>query len=214
MVISENIKTIIWDWNGTLLDDIDLCISAINRLLAKRNLALLNTVKYREVFSFPVKNYYEEVGFDFAREPFEIPAQEFIDIYNREVFSCGLHQGAKKILEHFHQSGKQQIVLSAMEQTALETTLHHHQIDEYFDEISGLNNHYAASKLENGKALIKRWKLNPDGICLIGDTVHDFEVAQSLGCQCILIADGHQSEERLLATGSIVLKQLRDLVSP
>lgn len=212
MVISENIRTVIWDWNGTLLDDIDLCIETINLLLARRNLTQLDTHKYREVFSFPVKDYYAKIGFDFNKEPFDIPAREFIDKYNRDVQNCSLHAGTLEVLEHFHQIGKQQIVLSAMEQRVLELTLQQNKIDHFFDEISGLDNHYAHSKIENGKILIQKMGLKADEICLIGDTVHDFEVAQELGCQCILIANGHQSEERLQATGCRVIASLTDLL--
>ena len=214
MVISEKIRTIIWDWNGTLLDDIDLCIETINGLLTRRNLPLLNFEKYREVFAFPVKDYYEEIGFDFRREPFETPAKEFIEKYNKEVVHCKLHDGVKEVLRWFQEQGKQQIILSAMEQNILEWTLQQHQITGYFNKISGLDNHYAVSKINNGKALIKTLNLNPDEICLIGDTTHDFEVARTLGCKCILVADGHQSEERLCATGSKVLKRLSKLLEP
>jgi phosphoglycolate phosphatase len=75
----KQLKSIIWDWNGTLLNDLDFCISTINILLKKRELPLLNHYSYKEVFSFPVKDYYQAVGFDFSKEDFAIPAQEFID---------------------------------------------------------------------------------------------------------------------------------------
>ena len=53
---------IIWDWNGTLLNDIELCVLTINELLERRNLTLLSVEDYREVFSFPVKNYYQKTN--------------------------------------------------------------------------------------------------------------------------------------------------------
>lgn len=212
MVVESHIRTVIWDWNGTLLNDIDLCISTINNLLFKRNLPLIDVEKYKEVFSFPVKDYYERIGFDFQKEPFEIPAREFIDAYNRAVVSCNLHSEVLTVLEKLKQQDKQQIILSAMEQSALEMTLNQHQIMNYFDIVSGLDNHYAVSKLDNGKALIKKLQLNPSEICLIGDTTHDFEVAEALGCKCILVADGHQSEERLKETGCDVIGALSELV--
>ena len=64
------IETIIWDWNGTLLNDLRLCVKTINSLLEKRSLPVLTTSSYKEVFSFPVKDYYEKVGFDFSKEDF------------------------------------------------------------------------------------------------------------------------------------------------
>ena len=57
---------IIWDWNGTLLNDRWLCVEAINQALNKRNLPMLTEGKYKDVFSFPVEDYYKKVGFDFS----------------------------------------------------------------------------------------------------------------------------------------------------
>ena len=213
MAISENIRTLIWDWNGTLLDDIDLCVETINVLLNKRKLPLLNSDSYKEVFTFPVKDYYAEIGFNFEKEPFEIPAEEYTDQYNSEVMNCSLHRGAAEILRYFQLAGKQQIILSAMEQFALMRTLEKNQIVHFFDEISGLDNHYAHSKIDNGKVLIEKMKLNPAETCLIGDTIHDFEVARELGCSCILIANGHQSEKRLQKTGCTILNDITELLN-
>ena len=64
-------KHIIWDWNGTLLDDVDIVIDCMNSLLKKRNLPLLHVDKYKDIFTFPVKDYYSQLGFDFTTEPFE-----------------------------------------------------------------------------------------------------------------------------------------------
>ena len=66
--LNGHINTIIWNWNGTLLDDISICINAINQLLSERNLNLLTIEKYREVFTFPVIDYYKAVAFDFEKE--------------------------------------------------------------------------------------------------------------------------------------------------
>ena len=61
-------KAIIWDYNGTLLNDLSIGVECINRMLTKRELPLLTTESYREVFTFPVKKYYELVGFDFNKD--------------------------------------------------------------------------------------------------------------------------------------------------
>ena len=69
--------TIIWDWNGTLLDDAEMCLEAINIMLKKRNLPELSMERYRDVFTFPVIEYYREVGFDFTLEAWDPVATEF-----------------------------------------------------------------------------------------------------------------------------------------
>jgi len=203
--------TIIWDWNGTLLNDLDLCIDSINSLLRKRSLKILDHSSYKEVFSFPVKNYYEVIGFDFTKEDFDIPAKEFIDLYDSRVESCPLHLSAVEVLEYFRKKGCLQFVLSAMKQPMLEKTLKHNHIFHFFEGVAGLNNHYAVSKVKRGKELLSEFGIDTEDAWMIGDTNHDFEVARELGIRCILVADGHQSEERLKETGAEVVSSLSEL---
>jgi phosphoglycolate phosphatase len=98
-----------------------------------------------------------------------------------------------------------------MKQNMLESTLKQNQIFGFFDGVAGLNDHYAVSKIERGEHLIAQHKLVKENTIIIGDTIHDFEVAEKLGIECILIANGHQSAERLKETGCAVLSQLKDL---
>ncbi|WP_167614466.1 HAD family hydrolase [Maribellus sediminis] len=205
-------KSVIWDWNGTLLNDLDHCIASINVLLEKRQLPLLSHNHYKEVFSFPVKDYYAAIGFDFSKEDFAIPAREFIDLYNDKVEHCSLHPAANAVLAHLQNKGNKQFVLSAMQEDMLEKTLKQQGIFDYFDAIAGLNHHYATSKIERGEQLIEQNKISKDNAVMIGDTIHDYEVAEQLGIKCILIADGHQSARRLKSTGAPVLDNLGELL--
>lgn len=204
---------IIWDWNGTLLNDLSLCISSINQLLQKRELPLLNKEHYKEVFSFPVKDYYTAIGFDFSREDFSVPAHEFIDLYEAEVKNCPLHPAANRVLSYFRDKGCRQFVLSAMHHDMLQKTLKLNGIFEYFNGIAGLDDHYAVSKADRGRWLLKEFDIEKNNTLLLGDTNHDFEVAQALGVKCILIADGHQSFQRLKSTGALVLNNLADIIT-
>ncbi len=204
-------QIIFWDWNGTLLDDLGFCISSINELLEKRNLALITPTMYREVFSFPVKDYYEAIGFDFEREEFAVPAREFIDIYENGVVKCSLQPSAIEILNYYKEKNVRQFILSAMEQNMLEKTLKQNSIFDFFEGVFGLDNHYAASKIERGKQLIEQFNLKQKDIWMVGDTTHDFEVAENLGINCILVAGGHQSGNRLGNTGATVVSNLSDL---
>ena len=206
------IETIIWDWNGTLLNDSHLSLSTINRLLKERNLKTLSHEQYLEVFTFPVIDYYRTIGFDFEKEPFELPANQYIDIYNNAVDNCGLHTGVIESLARFSSLGIRQFILSAMEQQQLNRTVMLNRIHHFFEAVAGLDNHYAVSKIEVGHKLIDSHHLNLSKTLLIGDTIHDFEVAQSLGCQCLLIANGHQSAKRLERTGAKVVKNLSEIV--
>ncbi len=205
-------NSIIWDWNGTLLNDLDICISCINNLLKNRNLPLLNRNGYKEVFSFPVKDYYAAIGFDFGKEDFSIPAFEFIGLYEKEIKNCDLHPETKNVLQFFQKKGARQFVLSAMHQDMLVETLQHNGILNYFEGVAGLGDIFAVSKIERGQQLIDEFRIEKNKALIIGDTIHDFEVARELGVHCILVADGHQSEERLKSTGTVVIPTLELLV--
>ena len=206
-------NSIIWDWNGTLLNDLDVCISSINVLLKKRNLPLIIKAVYKEVFSFPVMDYYKAIGFDFSKEDFSIPAHQFIELYEEQVKNCLLHKAATRVLQFFKEKGIRQFVLSAMHQNMLEQTLNQNGIFNYFDGIAGLNDHYAVSKIDRGRQLIEEFQIEKNNTRIIGDTIHDYEVANELGIECILVADGHQSEKRLKTTGATVVSTLGKLIT-
>jgi len=206
-------KHIIWDWNGTLLNDRWLCVDIMNRMLKKRKLPAITETTYQQVFNFPVKHYYVRLGFDFEREPFERVTVEFIDDYQNRWPECELQPGAEQVLAHYGKLGFGQSVLSAMHQELLERMIGHFGIDRNFASLLGLDDHYADGKIENGRRHIRELMLNPHDVLFVGDTLHDFEVARAIGVDCVLLASGHHSRERLAATGASVLNSVADLVS-
>ncbi len=208
----KNIRTIIWDWNGTLLNDMQICINSINKMLKERNKELISPEVYRKIFTFPVKDYYEKAGFDFTKEDFAKPAIEFIDIYTENLSSAPLFENTEKVLNFFKQKNIHQYIISAMEQESLTKSVKERNIKNYFQKITGINNHYAASKIDRAKQLIKETNIKPGEICLIGDTIHDYEVAQEIACNCILVANGHQNKERLSSLDCLVVDKLDDVI--
>jgi phosphoglycolate phosphatase len=209
----NQIRSVIWDWNGTLLNDVSVSLNSVNRLLAVRKLETITLSCYLDVFTFPVREYYEKIGFDFSNESFDIIAHQFIEIYNEAVRECGLHNEAVLVLDYIKNFGLKQYILSAMEQGLLEETVKYNNISSFFEGLYGLDNKYAVSKIDIGISLVGKYNLQPQQTLLIGDTVHDFEVAAAIGCQCILVANGHQSKYRLESTGATVIESLLELIS-
>lgn len=204
-------KTIIWDWNGTLLDDLNICIESINTMLRSRNLSVLTPEAYRDVFTFPVINYYKEVGFDFEAEPWEDAAMEFMSLYFSKLPGCGLAPGAIEALEFFRSRGYAQAIISAMQHDALVDSVGKLGISAYFDYIGGISDHYAGGKIENALKFFESRGVHNDDITMIGDTLHDAEVAAQLQCNCILVAAGHQSHDRLIKSGLKVIRSLHEI---
>ncbi len=211
--MNGRISTIIWDWNGTLLNDMDICVEAINELLAKRRLPLMTLEKYRKLFTFPVISYYEHIGFDFSRESYDDVAIEFITIYFDKLRQARLFSGVKPVLDYFSRKGMRQAILSAMEQENLHKSVCSMDIGHYFSHISGSSDHYATGKAAQAAAILELLGSKPSESLIIGDTLHDFEVASETSCHCLLVSAGHQERERLLTSGQTVVKSLEELPS-
>lgn len=206
-------RHIIWDWNGTLFDDAWLCVDIVNGMLARRAQPPLTPDRYETIFDFPVQDYYARAGFDFSREPFEQLSNEFIDAYHRRVHECDLRPGARAALEAARAQGISQSILSAMQQTSLHALVEHFGLRPYFTDVIGLDNHHAAGKVDLARTWIAAQPLAPSEMVLVGDTVHDFDVAQALGVDCLHVHSGHHSRQRLTACGTTILDDLAALIT-
>lgn len=202
---------IIWDFNGTLLDDVEAGIRSVNQMLEERGLKPISSKQeYRAVFKFPIIDYYRDIGFDFDREPYEVLAPIWVELYNINSKQASLREGALEALEYFASLGLGQILLSATERNMLLRQISELRIDGYFDKVLGLDNIHAYSK----KDIALIWKSqNPDAIPLfIGDTEHDADVAKALGADCLLVEGGHQSRDTLLRCGCEVCADLYNAI--
>ncbi len=204
---------VIWDWNGTLLNDTRVCIVSINHMLTRRGMPPLDDTRYRELFTFPVQDYYIDLGFDFTKESFEKLSVEFIQHYRKLQVGASLHDNAPELLQSFRNAGIGQVILSAMERSTLIGDISARGIAGFFDEILGVDDHYANGKAEIAREFLSASTINPGAVILLGDTRHDFEVATLLGCECILVANGHHSYERLRDTGAPVQKNLAGVLN-
>ena len=190
-------RHIIWDWNGTLLDDVGACVEILNGILGRRGMGLISCREYREKFDFPVQDFYRMIGFDFSDESFDIVANEFMDEYNHKRFECSLYDGAVEVLNGCINAGFKQSILSAYHQKRLEEIVEFFGIGEFFVGMAGLGDYYAASKIDNGRRMVEGLEVDKSEILLVGDTDHDFEVAKAIGADCVLVSGGHQTKERL-----------------
>ena len=164
-------------------------------------------------FCFPVKDYYVKLGFDFDKEPFSISGTEFIHEYVKRDHEPDLHLYAKESLKYFQNNKISQSLLSASSQTMLDEMLVYHDIRDYFIKIIGQDDHYAHGKELSGKAWMDELEYGPNEVLLIGDTIHDKEVADVIGADCVLVCHGHVSQWRLEKTGASVFENLKGIIN-
>lgn len=194
---------ILWDWNGTLLDDTDASVAALNATLRRRHLPAVARDWYREHFSFPVRQFYAICGIDLAHEDWQALAKEYHAAYARAGKS--LNREALAALRSVRVAGGGQSVISALRQDLLDDAVDAFGIRRYFDYTYGTDNLDGASKTESARALLAT--LSARGvprraIVLIGDALHDKEVADAIGVRCVLCAQGGHSATRLQAVAT------------
>ena len=201
---------ILWDWNGTLLDDADYCIASVNVSLAKRGMPLLTRERYHEIFRFPIIEYYKDLGFDFTVDPYDELAEEYTATYVRNNDKLPLRPEAKEVLAVFKSKGLPQYIYTASGRRELTTALAYYDAEKYFDALVCADDCLAEGKISYGRRFIRT--LPPSSrILLVGDTPHDFEAAQALGTDCVLIEGGHSPRGKLEPFGVPVLSSLTEL---
>ena len=85
-------KNVVWDWNGTLLNDVKVGVNTLNDMLGRRGLPLLSVEDYKEKFGFPVIDFYDRVGFDMEKESFHELSVDFVETYDKYAGEVGLNE--------------------------------------------------------------------------------------------------------------------------
>ena len=204
-------KYVIFDFNGTILDDTDVCLKAENEAIAKYlpSRAPLTRDEYLQVFTFPVKSYYEKIGFTFDEHSYEEIGDFWFKRYCELKDEYAVYEGVIDILESNHKKGFHNILLSVSKKEEMLKQLDELGIAAYFDEVLGIDHIYATSKIEIAKDWIK--DKDPQECIMIGDTLHDLECARAMKVECILVANGHQAKNVLLKEYDRVVDDIREI---
>ncbi len=201
---------IVWDFNGTLLDDLDAAIAAVSDMLARRSMPAMTRQRYYESMEMPIIRYYEKI-FDLSRDPFEVLSREFVEGYERNFHLARLAEGAREAVAHFARQGSRQVVISSFEQERLRAMIRDLGLAGFFDGVFGADNIRSEGKVERAMRWLEESGAGNGGILVIGDLVHDWEMARALGADCVLLDCGHQAREDLLRCGCRVIHSLSEL---
>ena len=194
---------ILWDWNGTLLDDTDAALATLNFMIAERGGTPMTMAYYRDRFAFPVKPFYDAIGIVAKDEAeWDAIAREYHEVYARQPKR--LNHGAVAALETVRRAGVKQSIISALRQDLLEKDVSDYGVKDYFECVYGTDNLDGASKLDRALELLQRivetarpGESDLRRVVLIGDALHDKEVADALGVRCVLCAQGSHAAWRL-----------------
>lgn len=205
---------LVLDFNGTIIDDVDLCLNILNHLLEERNYKKVSLEEYKHIFTFPIKKYYINAGFDLEKYSFTSISNEFISLYQKASLNCKLYEGINELIDKCNNNRIKVVLLSASQIDNLKEQTDHFGLSEKFEAILGTSTIEAASKVEIGKNYFK--DKQDKKILFVGDTTHDAEVASAIGADALLITHGHQARDVLLKANPLKVidsfKEVEDIL--
>ena len=207
------IKHVIWDWNGTLVDDVGLCVSILNKCLLDHRKERVSVNEYRNKFFFPVSKFYSTLGLPSNGPMYAELASKYIQEYRNRFTECKLHANGLNVVTELTKSKISQSILSAGSQDDIENFTSYYGIDAWMSSVDGANNVEARGKEDRALAHFNKLGMNADQIILVGDTLHDWEVGKLIGCKVVLLKVGHVSEKRLREVPVPVIGSLDEIVS-
>ncbi|MDP5226838.1 MULTISPECIES: HAD hydrolase-like protein [Arthrobacter] len=185
------VDVVCWDWNGTLLDDVEIARAAMNSVLSERGLPVLqDPVSYRRAFGFPIRDFYARLGI--GEDDFRLAASRYLELFAAQVGVAALHAEARSTLSAVTALGVQQVLISATLERTLAEQMAPHDLTDHFAQVLGIADAYMPSKADVVHAWLKASGHDPGRVLMIGDTNHDEEIAQDLNVRFLRFAGGHQ----------------------
>ncbi|MDK9498747.1 HAD family hydrolase [Streptomyces katrae] len=219
--ISVGTKTggahIVWDWNGTLLHDIDAVMAATNASFAEFGFAPLTLERYRELYVVPVPKFYERL---MGRLPTDAEWAVMDEAFHRHYWAAaedaGLTEGARELLRDWQADGLTQSLLSLAPHEKLVPLVREHGIDVHFLRVDGRVGPSHTSKaghLVRHMAALEAAGVTARRTVLVGDAVDDATAARHVGAYAVLYTGGSHSRASLESAGVPVVDSLAEAVA-
>ncbi|MFC9595998.1 HAD family hydrolase [Streptomyces sp. NPDC056944] len=207
-------KHLVWDWNGTLLDDIGAVIGATNAAFAELGLASITLERYRDLYTVPVPKFYERLmGRLPTDEEWTVMDGAFHRHYWERAESCGLTTGAAELLAARQQSGLTQSLLSLAPHAELIPLVRRHGIAERFVRMDGRVDASTDGKSGHMVRHLAALGVPAERVVVIGDAADDAVAAAHVGARAVLYTGGSHSRASLSRVGVPVVDSLAEAVA-
>ncbi|WP_149181738.1 HAD family hydrolase [Streptomyces sp. TRM49041] len=205
---------LVWDWNGTLLDDIGAVIEATNAAFEEIGLEPITLARYRELYCVPVPLFYERLlGRLPTEEEWAVMDGAFHRHYWARADACGLSDGAAELLAAARELGRTQSLLSLAPHERLLPLVRRHGIEEWFVRVDGRLDRSTSGKAQHMvRHLLALDGVAPERVVVIGDAADDAVAAAHVGAKAVLYTGGSHSRASLESVGVPVVDTLAEAV--
>ncbi|HEY0118916.1 MAG TPA: HAD hydrolase-like protein [Cellulomonas sp.] len=203
---------LVWDWNGTLLDDTALVVAATNVTLGRLGGRAVTVAEHRRDFSRPVADYYARIlGRPVGPDEFARLDGTFHAAYRSGLGGAGLAVDALAAIGAW---GGTQSLLSMFFHDDLVALVRRHGLEPMLSRVDGLRAVVGGGpKAPHLAAHLAALAVPPEQVVLVADTVDDVAAARAVGAAIVLYEGGITDAARLRATGAPVVSSLLDAVA-
>jgi phosphoglycolate phosphatase-like HAD superfamily hydrolase len=205
---------LVWDWNGTVLNDFEIILRSTNDSFAVHGLPAITADQYRTQIKMPVRSFYADIlGHEPTDEEWEALDSSFHKYYVAHEREARLSDGLPDLFREWSGRGHSQSLLSMYHDDKLEPMVEHHGIAHHFELVQGTKPPRPTRKgLLLGDHLT-RLAIDPAHVVLIGDSPDDAAAAASVGAHAILYSGGFAAMKSLELTGAPIAASLIDAVA-
>jgi phosphoglycolate phosphatase-like HAD superfamily hydrolase len=201
---------IVWDWNGTLLDDLEIVVDAVNAGLAAVGWDRISVHDYRTHYTRPVRTFYERLaGRDVHDDEWRTIDRRFHDVYQDRTPQ--LARDATDALRMHAETGRSQSLLSMYPHADLIPLVEALAIADHFERIDGLRGESGGVKAASLRAHLEGLSAR-GSVVVIGDTPDDLFAASASGVGCVLYDGGSHHRADLESHGVPVASTLVEAV--
>ncbi len=214
MGASQNgVRHVVWDWNGTLVDDSLVILECVNQVLDAFGIPHVTADFYRSHFSRPVTRFYESLlGSRLSPSDWISIEEGFRTAYRERVNGVALRPDAAGVLRQLRSNGTTQSILSMWHEDDLLSRVWDLDIGQLFIEIDGSVGVGGGRKAARLRRHLRQLRINHGigtaGVVMVGDTLDDADAAADSRVRCVLIDGGSHHRAALEQSGSPVVGSL------
>ncbi len=206
---------LVWDWNGTLLDDISAVIGATNAAFAEIGIEPITLERYRELYCVPIPRFYERL---MGRLPTDAEWLAMDEAFHRHYTElrvvCALTHGVEELLVEWQSTGRSQSLLSMYGHEQLLPVVRGYGIERHFVRVDGRTGPSGGSKAAHmARHVAALGGVTPQQVVVIGDAVDDAVRAAHVGARAVLYTGGSHSRASLEPAGVPVVDSLAEAVA-
>jgi len=210
--VGKAARHVVWDWNGTLLDDTHAVLKSVNRVCLHFGREEVSLAEWRAMFSRPLLACYERL----LGRPLSTRDWAEIDLLYHEEYralldTCRLATG---VPDHLHDWPGTQSLLSMWFHDELVPLITTYGLVGLFTRVDGLRLATGGgSKAEHLAEHLHHQGLDPADVVVIGDVADDAEAARHVGARAVLVTTGVVDRARLEATGAPVVDSIPEALA-